>query len=96
MLFIIIHGSFASPESNWFTDLKEKLEALNQEVLCPAFPTESYDAMTARGEGTTSEVQTLAHWLKTFELLLPRIRSADKVCVIGISLLSGPRLTDEP
>jgi len=74
MLFFIVHGSYSSPESNWFPDLKEKLEALNQTVIAPAFP--------------SPQNQSLEHWMKVFEKYLPTIRSVDKVCMIGHSL--GP------
>jgi len=44
---ILIHGSYSNPESNWFSWIKSKLEALGQEVFVPKFPTpenQSFDS----------------------------------------------------
>ena len=45
--YIIIHGSFGSPFSNWIPWLRKELEKLNLEVYTPDFPTgvgyQSYD-----------------------------------------------------
>ncbi len=53
MNIIIIHGSFGSPEENWFPWLKAELEGLGVKVFVPAFP--------------TPEGQSLAVWMKAFE-----------------------------
>ena len=50
---IIIHGSFGSPEENWFPWLKAELEGLGVKVFAPAFP--------------TPEGQNLDVWMKAFE-----------------------------
>ena len=39
MNFIIIHGVYANPQSNWFPWLKNKLETNGHEVIIPKFPT---------------------------------------------------------
>ena len=39
MNFFIIHGVYASPESNWFPWLKQQLESNSYEVIVPKFPT---------------------------------------------------------
>lgn len=49
----IIHGSFGSPEENWFPWLKEELERLGVRVFVPKFP--------------TPEGQSLKSWLNVFE-----------------------------
>lgn len=36
---IIIHGTWGSPEGNWFPWMKQKLEEQGYEVFVPAFPT---------------------------------------------------------
>ncbi len=85
MKFVIFHGSFSNPESNWFPELKEKLQALGQEVLAPKFPTDDYDKLTKKGPVN----QSLSSWLKTFKKeVLPKINKGEKLCFIGHSL--GP------
>lgn len=49
---VIIHGSFGSPEENWFPWLAEKVKKLGCHVHVPSFP--------------TPEGQNLANWRKTF------------------------------
>jgi len=49
----IIHGSFGSPEENWFPWLRGELEKLGVKVFAPRFP--------------TPEGQSLKSWLNVFE-----------------------------
>lgn len=58
-VFLILHGSFATPDSNWFMMLKERLERINQTVLLPAFPVDQYDQMQPKSD--TNE--NLESWL---------------------------------
>ncbi len=53
MKAIIIHGSYGSPEENWFPWLKFELEKKGIEVFIPKFP--------------TPEGQSLQNWLRDFE-----------------------------
>jgi uncharacterized protein len=48
----IVHGALGNPEENWFPWLKQKLEALNYNVIVPKFP--------------TPENQSLENWNKIF------------------------------
>ena len=50
---IIIHGSYGTPNENWFPWLKSELERLNYKVFIPKFP--------------TPENQSLESWLNIFE-----------------------------
>ena len=49
----IIHGSYGSPEENWFPWLKSDLEKLGCRVYVPRFP--------------TPEKQSLEKWLDVFK-----------------------------
>src|SRR3989344_1132254 len=49
----IFHGTEGSPDSNWFSWIKEELENLGHKVFIPKFP--------------TPEDQNLENWLKVFE-----------------------------
>ena len=55
--YIIIHGSFGSPFSNWIPYLREKIEDKNLEVYTPDFPT---------GVG----YQNYTNWSKVFKTYL--------------------------
>jgi len=83
MKFVIFHGAFGSPYGNWFRDLKEKLQALGQDVLTPQFPTDDFSKLTKTGPIN----QSLSAWLKTFEKeVLVKIKKGEKLCFIGHSL----------
>ena len=86
MKFLIFHGAFGNPDNNWLPDLKEKLEALGQTVLSPAFPVDDWDALTASGKNSRPKKQTLQNWLNTFENVLKKIGKKETLCFIGHSL----------
>lgn len=88
MKFIIFHGAFSNPESNWFPELKEKLEALGQQVLVPTFPVDSWGNVTKQGKNYKSKIQTLDNWLKVFDQFFKTFKKGEKICFIGHSL--GP------
>ncbi len=87
MKFILFHGAFGSPEGNWFPQLREKLEALGQDVIVPQFPVENWGEVTRKGPKTPVKNQSLRSWFATFEKeVLPHIKKGDKLCFIGHSL----------
>lgn len=90
MQFLIIHGSFGSPKVNWFPWLKTELEKLHHTVILPQFPVDDWDKLTQKGEGNTTQNQTLENWLSTLKFLVPQIKSHPTV-VIAHSL--GPLFT---
>ncbi len=83
MKFVIFHGSFGSPEGNWFPELKERLEAFDQEVIVPKLPVEDWNTIK---KDQITENQNLANWFKEFENVYKNLKKDDKVCFIGHSL----------
>lgn len=89
MKFIIFHGAFGNPESNWFPELKEKLAGFGQKVIVPRFPVDNWEDVTRSGRSLSPKQQTLEKWLKTFrKSVLPLIKSGEKLCFVAHSL--GP------
>ncbi len=74
MKFVIFHGAYGSPESNWFEELAERLEALGQKVIIPRFP--------------TPKNQSLNSWLSVFKEIKKDFKKNESLCFIGHSL--GP------
>ena len=54
--YIIVHGSFSTPEANWFPWLNSELEQLNKSVIVPQMPI---------GVG----IQNFENWAKVFDEL---------------------------
>ncbi len=88
MKFILFHGAFGSPESNWLPELKDKLESLGQEVIVPEFPIDEWSYIEKQGEHGTSKNQTLERWFAVFEPIAKSFALNEKLCFIGHSL--GP------
>lgn len=88
MKFVLFHGSFGSPGSNWLPELKDKLESLGQEVISPAFPVDTWDHVTKLGPKTPSNTQNLTNWLNKFDTIFKTFKKGEKLCFIGHSL--GP------
>ena len=70
MNFIIIHGVYANPESNWFPWIKKELESRGFEVIIPKFPTplnqtpESWSrAISKYGDKISNETVLIGHSL---------------------------------
>ena len=85
MQFVIFHGSLGSKDGNWFPDLSRKLTSMGQEVYCPQYPVDDYDAIL--NDPNEKTIQVLDSWIKTFEKeVLPHLSSSKKICFIGHSL----------
>lgn len=88
MKFILFHGAFGSPGSNWLPELKDKLESLGQEAIAPTFPVDTWESVTRQGGRHPSEKQNLANWFTEFEKVRKTFKKGEKLCFIGHSL--GP------
>jgi predicted alpha/beta hydrolase family esterase len=70
---VIIHGSYGSPEENWFPWLASEIRKLGHEALVPCFP--------------TPEGQNLRSWLKVFKAQVGVLEP--NMILVGHSLGSG-------
>ena len=86
MKFVIFHGAFGSPEDNWLPQLKEKLEALGQQVLVPKFPVDNWETVTKAGPNKPSKNQNLANWMKVFDEVCKSFKKGEKLCFVAHSL----------
>lgn len=87
MQFVIFHGAFGSPNGNWFPQLKEQLEDLQQEVIAEQFPVDTWENVAEKGKRYKTDIQTLDNWLQVFEeKILPKLKNGEKLCFIGHSL----------
>ncbi|MCL5262562.1 MAG: alpha/beta hydrolase [Candidatus Marsarchaeota archaeon] len=87
MKFVIFHGAYGTADGNWFPDLKEKLESLEQDVIIEQFPVESYEEVERTGEGYIVSNQTLDKWMAVFrDKILGKLKKNEKLCFIGHSL----------
>ena len=75
MIYLILHGSFAKPEDNWFTWLKLKLEDAKNKVYLPAMPVDNYQTLQ---KDATSTTQNLGSWLDTLKPIVDEIISASQ------------------
>jgi len=87
MAFVLFHGSFNSYDQIkdfWFPKLKK----LNQKIIFPKFPIETWDEITQGGKKYIPKKQNLQIWLKTFDKYYEAIKNEKDLVFIGHS--SGP------
>lgn len=70
---VIIHGSYGSPEENWFPWLAAEIEALGKKALVPRLP--------------TPEGQNLTNWLEEFASQVGPLN--ENMILVGHSLAPG-------
>src|SRR5690606_33947414 len=86
MTFVIFHGSFGSPETNWFSWLKKELGKLNQKVILPQFPVDDWEKVERFGE-IKNKKQNLKNWLNTFKKeVYPQINNEEEIIFIAHSI----------
>jgi predicted alpha/beta hydrolase family esterase len=50
MKYLVMHGSYGSPDENWFRWLEKELKALGHEVILEQFPVDSWDEIEKVGK----------------------------------------------
>lgn len=84
-----MHGSYGSPEENWFRWLEKKLLNADHQVILKQFPSDDWEKVSALGIDRVGEYhpkQTLKSWEDFFvKNILPQIQST-KTSFIGHSI----------
>ncbi len=65
MKYLIMHGSYGSPEENWFRWLEKELKEKDNEVILEQFPVDDWDEVSKIGPAKISEFtpkQNLKIW----------------------------------
>lgn len=84
-----MHGSYGSPEENWFRWLEKVLKQLGHDVILEQFPVDSWDEIERIGAekiGSYQAIETLASWENYFvDHILPQIKD-EEVGFVGHSI----------
>lgn len=84
-----MHGSYGSPEENWFRWLEKELVSLGHTVILEQFPSDNWDDIIKIGNDkrdSYTAIQTLTSWEKYFvDLILPKIKD-EEIGFIGHSI----------
>ena len=85
MQYLIMHGSYGSPEENWFRRLEKQLTDQGHTVILEQFPVDDWDAVNKVGSeriAQYSPVQSLVVWDDFFlEHILPRLKQQPTVFI---------------
>lgn len=80
MQYLIMHGSYGSPDENWFRWLEKKLKDHGHTVILEQFPADNWDDITTIGyekRDTFIPKESLHSWETFFvKKILPRIQHA--------------------
>jgi predicted alpha/beta hydrolase family esterase len=78
MKYLIMHGSYGSPEENWFRWLEGEIKKMGSEVILQQFPVDDWDVVAKIGPDNIKDftpVQSLAVWEEYFvKNILPQIK----------------------
>jgi predicted alpha/beta hydrolase family esterase len=81
MKYLIMHGSYGSPDGNWFRWLEKELQSMGHEVLLEQFPVDDWEMVEKLGAehmDTYEPVESLASWEKYFvSHILPQIENQE-------------------
>lgn len=79
MKALIMHGSYGSPDSNWFRWLERELKKREYDVILKQFPSDDWETTSVLSETDRlrfSPVQSLNSWTRFFqEEILPEIKN---------------------
>ncbi len=89
MKYLIMHGSYGSPEENWFRWLEKELRQQGHEVILDQFPVDSWDEINKIGAdkiGSYEAIESLSSWEKYFvDHILPKIKD-EEIGFVGHSI----------
>lgn len=79
--FLIMHGSYGSPEENWFRWLEKELKTLGYDVILEQFPVDDWNEIEKIGReniDSYTPVENLGSWKKYFvDNILPQIQDQE-------------------
>lgn len=85
MQYLIMHGSYGSPEENWFRWLEAELNKLGHTVILEQFPVDDWDEVNKIGSEKISEYEpkeSLQTWDEYFSThILPRINQTPTIFI---------------
>lgn len=81
MKYLIMHGSYGSPDENWFRWLEKELTALGHEVILHQFPVDDWNEVEKTGADKISSyksIESLASWETYFvDRIFPQIKDQE-------------------
>lgn len=89
MKYLIMHGSYGSPEENWFRWLERELKSLGHDVILEQFPVDSWEEVEKVGPeniNSYNPIETLLSWESYFvDNILPQIKG-EEIGFVGHSI----------
>lgn len=85
MKYLIMHGSYGSPEENWFRWLESNLKEKGHQVILKQFPVDSWDDVESAGPEKSHDfeaIQSLSSWEDYFvKNIYPQLKDEEFVFV---------------
>lgn len=89
MKYLIVHGSYGSPDENWFRWLEKEIKALGHDAILEQFPVDDWNAVDQIGPEKVTNykaIQSLSSWESFFvDNTLPQIKG-EEVGFVGHSI----------
>ncbi|OGM22198.1 hypothetical protein A2863_02240 [Candidatus Woesebacteria bacterium RIFCSPHIGHO2_01_FULL_38_9b] len=90
MTFLLIHGSFSTPNDSWLPWLSSKLKKLGK-MYTPAFPVDRWSEVGDLEVSVYNPSQDLEGWFKKFEEIKQKVLQDSDLCIVAHSI--GPLFT---